>query len=206
MLLFCEGKFSLDVSRSSFYDYLDRIENNSKQAIFFERIKTCVRAIFRESRGTYGARRIRPVLATDHDVYISRRSTAKVMQMCGLVAKSKGMRKKTTITSNSDRYAKDLLERDFSASRPGEKLVGDITYIRTTSGFSYLATVIDCYSKAVVGWAIDTNMKAQLVCEAIYLAAKRVQIVPGQTIFHSDYAEVLIKPKNRSVASVGVAY
>ena len=79
----------------------------------------------------------------------------------------------------------DLLDRDFTATAPGEKLVGDITYIPTWEGWLYLATVIDCHTKMVVGYAMDDNYKTPLISRAIRDAADRFPVRPG-AIFHSD--------------------
>lgn len=83
----------LDVARSRFYDFTNRAESTSRKTIYQKKLKTYVRAIFKESKGTYGARRIRPALASEYGIYISRMSTAKVMEICGPVAKSKGVKK-----------------------------------------------------------------------------------------------------------------
>lgn len=95
-------------------------------------------------------------------------------------------KRRTTISATDVTFPSDLLVRDFSAPAPGAKLVGDITYMRTTSGWLYLATVIDCCCKEVVGWAIQPHMKASLVVEALEMASRRVRITPGETVFHSD--------------------
>ena len=79
----------------------------------------------------------------------------------------------------------DLVNRDFSAEKPGEKMVGDITYIFTWEGWLYLATVIDCATRKVVGWAMDDNYKTPLISEAIKMAARNVELPEG-AIFHSD--------------------
>ena len=65
----------------------------------------------------------------------------------------------------------DLVGRDFTADAPGQKMVGDITYVPTWEGWLYLATVIDCHTKAVIGWAMDDNYKTTLICAAIEMAA-----------------------------------
>jgi len=83
----------------------------------------------------------------------------------------------------------DLVGRDFTADRPGVKFVGDITYIHTWQGFVYLATVIDCYSKKVVGWSIADHMRAELVETALKNAAATTVIEP-LAIFHSDRGSV----------------
>ena len=79
----------------------------------------------------------------------------------------------------------DLVNRDFTAGKPGEKMVGDITYISTWAGWFYLATVIDCYTKAVVGWAIDDNYKTPLIQRAIEMAARNHSLA-DKAIFHTD--------------------
>jgi transposase InsO family protein len=79
----------------------------------------------------------------------------------------------------------DLVARDFTADRPGQKMVGDITYIPTWQGWVYLATVIDCHTKAVIGWAMDDNYKTPLIETAIHMAARNYEL-PAEAIFHSD--------------------
>ena len=79
----------------------------------------------------------------------------------------------------------DLVGRDFTAEAPGAKLVGDITYIPTGEGWVYLATVIDCYSKMVVGWAMADHYKTSLITAALDSAAGTIDLQPG-CIFHSD--------------------
>ena len=77
----------------------------------------------------------------------------------------------------------DLVDRDFTADAPGEKMVGDITY--TAEGWLFLATVIDCHTKAVIGWAADDNYKTPLIEKAIEMAARNYP--PAENaIFHSD--------------------
>jgi putative transposase len=93
----------------------------------------------------------------------------------------------------------DLVSRDFTARRPGEKMVGDITYIETWEGWLYLATVIDCATRKIVGWAMDDNYKTPLISRAIEMAANNLTLPEG-AIFHSDYAEVDVKPENLRMA------
>ena len=82
-----------------------------------------------------------------------------------------------------------LLERDFTATRPGVKFVGDITYIHTWAGFVYLATIIDCYSKKVVGWSIKDHMRTELVTDALNNAATTT-LIEEDAVFHSDHGSV----------------
>ena len=77
------------------------------------------------------------------------------------------------------------MNRDFTADKPGEKMVGDITYIDTWEGWVYLATVIDCATRKIVGWAMDDNYKTPLISRAIEMAARNLDLPEG-AIFHSD--------------------
>jgi putative transposase len=79
----------------------------------------------------------------------------------------------------------DLVNRDFRASAPGEKMVGDVTYIPTWQGWVYLATVIDCATRKCVGWAMDDNYRTPLIAKAIQMAARNLGLPEG-AIFHSD--------------------
>ncbi|AND15936.1 IS3 family transposase [Rathayibacter tritici] len=84
----------------------------------------------------------------------------------------------------------DLVKRDFTAQRPGYKWVGDITYIRTWEGWVYLATVLDCYLKKAVGYALADHMRTELVIEALEMAARNRPDGFSETIFHSDRGSV----------------
>ena len=109
----------------------------------------------------------------------------------------------------------DLVDRDFTAGAPGEKMVGDITYISTWEGWVFLATVIDCHTKAVVGWAVDDNYKTPLIQQAIEMAARNYSLAEG-AVFHSDrgsnytsceFARTLKKHNLRqSVGRTGICY
>ena len=79
----------------------------------------------------------------------------------------------------------DLVNRDFTAEKPGQKMVGDITYIETWEGWVYLATVIDCATRKIVGWAMDDNYKTPLISSAIRMAARNLDL-PDGAIFHTD--------------------
>ena len=93
------------------------------------------------------------------------------MKELGLVAKSKKRYKINTTESNHNLpIAPNLLNRDFYASNPDEKYVGDIAYIPTSEGWLYLATVIDLYSRKIVGWSMDDTMKVSLVNNALQMA------------------------------------
>ena len=105
-------------------------------------------------------------------------------------------------TTSDAAPAPDLVGRDFSAEAPGAKLVGDITYIPTWQGWLYLASVIDCCTKECIGYALADHMRADLVIDALQMAARNHTLADG-AIFHSDYAEPCVKPRNRVLACAG---
>ena len=112
------------------------------------------------------------------------------------------------VTTQADAVAAanmpDLLTRNFTAVRPGVKFVGDITYIHTWQGFVYLATVIDCYSKKVVGWSIADHMRTELVADALKNAAATTLIEPD-AVFHTDRGSVYTSTDFRAlVAGLGM--
>ena len=92
---------------------------------------------------------------------------------------------RTTIPADA-KDLPDLVNRDFTADEPGLKLVGDITYIPTWQGWVYLATVLDCCTKKVVGYAMAEHMRTELVTDALAMAISNGHIRHGETIFHSD--------------------
>ncbi|MDP2894426.1 MAG: IS3 family transposase [Sulfurimonas sp.] len=117
---------------------------------------------------------------------VSRRRICAIMRYLGLEAKIKKRYKINTTDSNhSLPIAPNVLNRDFYASLPNEKYVGDITYIPTNEGWLYLATVIDLYSRKVVGWSMDDTMKVSLVNNALKMAI--ISRKPPQgLIWHTD--------------------
>ena len=92
----------------------------------------------------------------------------------------------------------DLVKRDSTADRPGIKFVGDTTYVHTWQGFIYLATVIDCYSKRVAGWAIEDHMRSELVERALSNAAATTRMEPN-AIWHSDRGSVYTSASFRAL-------
>ncbi|MEJ7569151.1 MAG: DDE-type integrase/transposase/recombinase [Gaiellaceae bacterium] len=89
----------------------------------------------------------------------------------GSAGKLRGSKKQTTIPGEAAvERARDLLQRDFTAARPNEKWVADLTYIRTWNGFVYLTFILDCHSRMIVGWQLATHMRAELVLDALEMA------------------------------------
>ncbi len=149
-------------------------------------LQIVIKAIFQQNP-SYGSPRIaREMNATGHRV--SRKRVERLMREMGLDARPRVKRHKvvTTDSRNTKRIAPNLLERDFFADKPNVKWVGDITYIRTnTDSWLYLATVIDLFSRKVVGYAMGEHIDACLVTDALAMAVTSRQPDKG-LIFHSD--------------------
>lgn len=174
----------LGVSRSGFYHW--RTRPVSATAARREQLATLIKKFFDRSDGTYGYRRIHADLVREAKRECSPELVRQIMRALGLVpCQPRPFRVTTEADAHAAAKIPDLVRRDFTAAAPGVKFVGDITYIHTWQGFVYLATVIDCYSKKVVGWAIEDHLKADLVQRALENAAASTKIQPG-AIYHSD--------------------
>jgi putative transposase len=169
------------VSRAGFYEWRGRPA--SATADRREGLARRVVEIFDGSDQTYGYRRVHGQLGRD-GIEASPELVRSIMRTAGLVACQPRPYKVTTVTGVEPGPA-DLCRRDFSASAPGTKLVGDITYIATWAGWVYLATVIDCHSKMVIGYAMADHMRTSLVTEALEMARDGVDLSDG-CVFHSD--------------------
>ncbi|WP_116420153.1 IS3 family transposase [Subtercola boreus] len=186
----------LAVSTSGFYDWLKRPQ--SATAARREVLAGRVHHFFTTSDGTYGYRRIHADLM-DEGVECSPELVRQIMRHEHLVpCQPRPFRVTTEADAEAAALMPDLVKRDFTAERPGMKFVGDITYIHTWQGFIYLATVIDCYSKKVVGWSIADHMRTELVEDALRNAASTTVIEPN-AIWHSDRGSVYTSADYRSL-------
>jgi putative transposase len=173
----------LDVSRSGFYEWRDRPA--SATATRRGELATLVVRSFTASDGTYGYRRVHAdLLAWGRPC--GPELVRALMREQGLEpCQPRPWRHTLTEPDQTPAAIPDLLQRAFTADAPGVKMVGDITYIPTWEGWLYLATVIDCHTKAVIGWAMDDNYKTGLIETAITMAARNHRLTDG-AIFHSD--------------------
>jgi transposase InsO family protein len=203
----------MEVSRSGFYEWRNAPE--SATAKRRGELALVIRKSFDESNETYGYRRVHADLAA-WGVPCGPELVRSVMRELGLEAcQPKPWRFSLTEGDGQEHDIPDLVSRDFTAGAPGEKMVGDITYISTWQGWVYLATVIDCYTKAVVGWAVGDNYKTPLIERAIEMAA-RSNSLAEKAIFHTDrgsnytsvqFARTLKKLNIRhSVGRTGICY
>jgi transposase InsO family protein len=177
----------LKVSTSGFYHWASRplSATAARRQVLTEQ----VRHFFAATDGTYGYRRIHADLV-DEGSECSPELVRHIMREQGLVpCQPRPFRVTTEADAAAAAGIPDLVDRDFTAECPGVKFVGDITYIHTWAGFVYLATVIDCYSKKVVGWSIADHMRTELVETALRHAAETTVIEAG-AVFHSDRGSV----------------
>jgi putative transposase len=173
----------MEVSRSGYYDWRNRPE--SATAKRRSELALYIRKSFDDSDGTYGYRRVHEDLA-EWGVPAGPELVRSVMRELGLEAcQPKPWRFSLTGGDGQEHDIPDLVNRDFTADAPGEKMVGDITYIPTWQGWLYLATVIDCCTKEIIGWAAGDNYKTPLIEKAIEMAARNRRLASG-AIFHSD--------------------
>ena len=177
----------LRVSASGFYDHQAAVP--SARSLRRQLIADYVQAAFDRGRGTYGMRRVHAILQRCPDPSVrgvSLNLVRAIMAEKGLAGcQPRAYRTTTQPDPDAPSAPADLVGRDFTAEAPGNKLVGDITYIKTWTGWLYLATVIDCCTRQVIGWSMATHMRAELVCDAITMAHDKGAINPA-AIFHSD--------------------
>jgi putative transposase len=171
----------LGVSPSGYYAWERR--SRSPRAQQDDKLLAQIRAIHQRSRGTYGAPRIHAELAAQ-GVKVSRKRVARLMREAGLQGVSRRRHVTTTVRDRQLRPAPDLVERNFAAQGRDRLWVADITYIPTWTGFLYLAVVLDAWSRRVVGWAMATHLRTDLVLAALNMAL--VQRRPKAVIHHSD--------------------
>lgn len=174
----------LGVARAAFYAWLDGPVRPRQQ--YRERLAQEIERIREEPyMSTYGSPRMTEELNA-RGVAVSENTVARVMKEADLRADSvKRFVPCTTDSKHGHPVAPNKLDRDFSCDGPDQKWLTDITYIPTRQGWLYLAGVLDCYSRKIVGWSMDTTMKAELVAGALEMALGRRGPRAG-LLHHSD--------------------
>jgi transposase InsO family protein len=178
----------VEIARSSFYAWLAAADTRAAKNAADVALQARIQAVHDEDN-TYGAPRITAELndgAPDAQ-RVNHKRVARVMRSAGIAGYRRRRRVKTTVADPAAAKVPDLLSRDFTAAAPNTKYVGDITYLPlATGGNLYLATVIDCCSRRVAGWAIADHMRTELVEDALK-AADAVRGGLTGSIFHSDH-------------------
>ena len=173
---------ALAVSRSAYYEWRARGEDEPADLA----LRVHVRAVHKANFGTYGRLRVTKALRTEEGLTVNHKRVARIMREEGLAGvPRRRFRVSTTDSKHSRPVAPNLLQRDFTAPEPNKIWVSDVTYLRTSSGWAYLATVIDLFSRKVVGWAVAEHMRTELCLEALRRAMVLRRPAPG-LILHSD--------------------
>jgi len=171
-----------DVSRSGYYDWLKRIP--SVRTVHTQARDQLIYTAFERSKGRSGSPNIwRDLVETGHPC--NPKTVAHSMQRQGLRAKAARKFKATTYSKHDLSVAPNLLNQDFTACAVNQKWVGDITYLWTSEGWLYLATILDLYSRAVIGWSLSKRIDTKLVCDALTMALWRRNF-PAHVIVHRD--------------------
>jgi len=171
----------LEVSSSGYYAWLKRPLSKRRQSdvVLGDRIV----ALHQASHETYGRPRIQADLR-DEEIHVSDKRVARLMRERNVQGASRRKGCKTTVRDADARPAPDLVNRQFTASARDQLWVADITYVPTWSGFLFLVVVLDVFSRRVVGWAMATHMRAELVVDALDMAIHNRK--PKNVIHHSD--------------------
>ena len=180
----------LCVSPSGYYAWRGRAPSQQAQA--HAALDAAVREEFARRKGRAGAPRLSRHLGR------GRRQVAQSLRRQGLRAKAARKFKATTNSNHTLPVAENLLQQDFTAQRPNQVWVGDITYIATGEGWLHLAVVLDLFSRKVVGWSMSDRMTATLVCDALRMALFRRKRSPG-VIMHTDRGSQYCSREHRAL-------
>jgi putative transposase len=185
----------LEVSTSGYYAWRGRLP--SKREMANRALTAKIQEEFKKSGETYGSPRIYQVMRK-LGLMCSQNRVARLMSAADLKAKQTRRYRSTTKRNKADRAAPNILQRDFSAEAPNKKWVADITYIATQEGWLYLATILDLFSRRVVGWAMSPRMTSDLTLSALDMATRRCR--PGRgLIHHSDQGSQYTDSKYQAV-------
>lgn len=174
----------LDVSTSGYYDWHGR--GPSERDLSDRRLAIEIEAIWECSDRTYGSPRVHRWLQQQGFV-VGHNRVARIMSVNGWEGETGRRRVRTTIVDRGATAAEDRVKRDFNPTAPDKVWCGDITYLRTGEGWLFLATVIDLFSRRVIGWSVADHMRTELVVDALNAAvATRGGHVAAGVVFHSD--------------------
>ena len=172
----------LNVSPSGYYAWRDRPASAREMAN--QELYTKIKAVYDDNHGVYGSPRIYRELK-DQGIACSKNRIARLMRLRDLQAKQFRRFKSTTKRNKTQPAAPNLLKRDFETDQPDQKWLADITYITTQEGWLYLSTILDLYTRRIVGWAMSDRMTSDLTVSALKMALQQRQPTAG-LIHHSD--------------------
>ena len=191
----------LGVSKAGYYAWLRRLPSGHgvTDAALLKRIRT----IHVSSHETYGVPRVQAELRAEGEKH-GRKRIARLMRAAGIVGVSR--RRGTVTTTRRDKEARpapDLVDRNFTADRPDQLWVADITFIPAAAGFLYLAVVLDAFSRRIVGWSMANHLRTELVLDALGMAIGQRQ--PTDVIHHSDHGSQLEFNRSSQRSSAPIA-
>ena len=189
----------LQVAPSTYYDAKSR--PTSKRSETDRELKAQIRRVYTCNRSCYGAQKIWRQLQRE-GICCGRDRVARLMRTLGIVSVTRGKKKPRTTVPGQERPG-DLVKRNFSATAPNRLWVADLTYVSTDAGFCYAAFVTDAFSRLIVGWAVSESLSVTVALDALEMAIWRRRGDVDGVVHHSDYAEVLVKPRNRVLTCVG---
>jgi len=176
----------LGVNRSSYYTWQGGAEARVAREQADQALAKQIRAVHAEADGAYGSPRVTAELR-EAGMVVNEKKVARVMRKFSIAGIRLRKKVRTTVPEPSNVPVPDLFGRDFTAERPGVKYMGDITYLPVGDGrFLYLATVLDCFSRRVVGYSIADHMRTDLVADALNMARDVRGSLQG-ALFHSDH-------------------
>lgn len=194
---------SIGVSRSGFYEWRDRPVSDRR--LRHDRLTRAAEDSFESSSHVYGYRKVHDDLAESGQASLkcSRETVRLIMRENAWFSRVK-RRSRRVLTTDSDHrqpVAQNLLNREFSASRPNEKWLTDITYIETGEGWLYLAAVLDLYSRRIVGWAMDDHMQTVLISSALKRAVRH-RLPDRGLLHHSDRGSQYASEEYRAMIEI----
>lgn len=169
----------LGVSRSGYYEWLNRPKSNQKERK--EKLTSQIKRVYLDSRRNYGSPKITKQLNSE-GVSVSQKTVSRIMKEEGIRSKTVKKYKATTNSKHNLPVYPNLLDQQFKVERPGQVWVADITYIWTSEGWLYLATIMELYSRRIIGWAMDERMTKELVILALKRAIRTQTPTPGLII------------------------
>jgi len=172
----------LGVTRQGYYAFAKRPASARTERE--QHLRERVQALHIDSRGTYGSPRLHAALRRE-GTRVSKHRIERILRSLGLQGRSHRRWRATTRANPAHPVVGNALARDFSASRPNERWVTDISYVWTDEGWCYLAVILDLFSRAVVGWALDTTLSTTLPLAALDMAIRRRRPASG-LLHHSD--------------------
>lgn len=182
----------LKINRSSFYKWCATNPRREEKTREDKKLGARIKAVFDKEKGLYGAKRITVELNSQQNMTsVNHKRVARIMKLLGLYGFFYKRKVITTRKACSHRVFPDLVQRNFTADEPNQVYVGDITYLPVAGGKNmYLATVIDCYSRHLTGFALADHMRTDLVLEAMDMAKRHRGGSLKTAVFHSDHGSV----------------